>query len=169
MKRRECSEVPIATMPHLERSGEELDGIHPSFTPPDDEALEDTQNDVDDCVFRYGLELAERLRQDTASHGQKRRTADTTTATVSSMSGIGGRPTTLQQPLRQPLRTLKRPRRPEQPCRCEGPRSRPRPLPHEDSGLRQESLLLLRSLRPLSDLTWLRSSNRLALLRRRSA
>ena len=72
------------------------------YTPPDDEALEDTQNDVDDCVFRHGLELPERLRQDTASHGRKRRTADTTTTTVSSMSGSRGRP------LRQLLRTSKR-------------------------------------------------------------
>ena len=102
VERHEDSDVPIAIMPHREYSGEELDCIHPSFTTPDDQALEDTQNDADDCVFRYGLELAEHLRQDTASHGRKRRTADTTTTTVSSMSGSRGRP------LRQLLRTPKR-------------------------------------------------------------
>ena len=68
----------------------------------DDEALEDTQNEADECVFRYWLELAKRLRQDTASHGRKRRTTDATTTTVSSMSGSRGRP------LRQLLRTPKR-------------------------------------------------------------
>ena len=45
-----------------------------------------TQTDADNCVFENGLTLAERLRQDTASFGRKRRTADATTATVSSMN-----------------------------------------------------------------------------------
>lgn len=102
VERHEDSDVPIAIMPHLEYPGEELDGIHPSFTSPDDQALEDTQNDADDCVFCDGLKLAERLRQDTASHGRKPRTTDATTTTVSSMSGSRGRP------LRQLLRTQKR-------------------------------------------------------------
>ena len=102
MERHEDSDMPIAVMPHVDYSGEELDGIHASLTPPDDEDLEDTQDDADDCGFRHGLELAERLRQDTASHGRKRRTADTPTTTVSSMSGSRGRP------LRQLLRTTKR-------------------------------------------------------------
>ena len=117
VERHEGSDLPIASMPHIEHTGEELDGLHPSLIPPDDEALEDTQNDADDCVYSHGLELAERLRQDTASHGRKRKTADTTTATVSSMSGSGGRPTTLPRP----LRTQRRPRRPEQPCGWQGP------------------------------------------------
>ena len=108
VERHEGSDAPIATMPHLEHTGEELDGIHPSFIPPDDEDMEDTQNDADDCVFRHGIELAERLRQDTASHGRKRRTSDTTATTVSSVSGSGERPTTLQQPLRHLLRTTRR-------------------------------------------------------------
>ena len=102
VERHEGSDLPIASMPHLEHTGEELDGLHPSLIPPDDEALEDTQNDADDCVYSHGLELAERLRQDTASHGRKRRTVDTTTATVNNIGGSRG------QPLRQPLRTPRR-------------------------------------------------------------
>ena len=143
VERHEGSDTPIATTPDLEHTGEELDGIHPSLIPPDDEDMEDTQNDADDCVFRHGIELAKRLRQDTASHGRKRRTDDTNTTTVSSMSGSGGRPTTLQQPLRHLLRTTRRLELPYEPPLAlplghprlsEGPRSRLRFLPREFSG-----------------------------------
>ena len=94
--------MSIAIMPHREYSGEELDGKHPSLIPPDDEALEDTQHDDDDCVLRHVLGIADRLRQDAASYGRKRRTTNAATTTLNNVGGSRG------QPLRQPLRTPKR-------------------------------------------------------------
>ena len=50
VERHEGSDLPIASMPHIEHSGEELDGLHPSLIPPDDEALEDTERCRRLCV-----------------------------------------------------------------------------------------------------------------------
>ena len=180
MERHERSDLPIASMPYLKHTGEELDGLHPSLIPPDDEALEDIQNDADDCVYNHGLELAERLRQDTASHGRKRRTVDTTTPTVNNIGGSRG------QPLRHTMRTPRRVDNPgvqtadgSGPVRAPGqPRQQNRSQlhvprqgspPREDSVLPQGSPRLLCPLRPLSDLVRLHPSSRLALPRRRSA
>ena len=68
VERHEDSDMPIAIMPHREYSGKELDGIHPSIISPDDEALEDTQKDDDDCVFRH--------RTSPARHGEPRAEAE---------------------------------------------------------------------------------------------
>ena len=67
------SDAPPADRPHLEHSSTDLEVLYPSTAPTDDEAFDDTQDDGDDCVLRHGLRLAERLRQDTASQGRKRR------------------------------------------------------------------------------------------------
>ena len=50
MERHEGSDAPIATMPHLEHTGVELDGIHPSLIPPDDEDMEDTHRTMPTTV-----------------------------------------------------------------------------------------------------------------------
>ena len=79
------SDAPPADMPHLEHSSTDLGVVYPSIVPPDDEAFDDTQDDGDDCVLQHGLRLAERLRQDTASQGRKRRATQ-----LSANGGSGG-------------------------------------------------------------------------------
>ena len=53
-------------MPHLDLSQEELDRLHPSLAPPDDERLDDLTNDADDAVYLKGLKLAEGIRGETS-------------------------------------------------------------------------------------------------------
>ena len=59
-------------MPHLDLSQEELDRLHPSLAPPDDERPDDLTNDADDAVYLKGLKLAEGIRGETAQQGRKR-------------------------------------------------------------------------------------------------
>ncbi len=63
---------PTFLMPHLARTQEELDQLHHSLIPPDDEQLEDLVKDVEDTVCQKGLELTEEIRRETYLHGRKK-------------------------------------------------------------------------------------------------
>ena len=63
---------PTFLMPHLARTQEELDQLHPSLVPPDDEQLEDLVKDTDDAVYQKGLEFAEEIRKETSLHGRRK-------------------------------------------------------------------------------------------------
>jgi hypothetical protein len=63
---------PDCLMPHLARTQEELDQLHPSLVPPDDEQLEDLVKDTDDAVYQKGLEFAEEIRKETSLHGRRK-------------------------------------------------------------------------------------------------
>ena len=65
------SESP--SMPHLDLTQEELDRLHPSLVPPDDEQLDDLANDAHDQVYQKGLRLAEAIRDETSLQGRMRR------------------------------------------------------------------------------------------------
>ena len=65
------SESP--SMPHLDLTQEELDRLHPSLVPPDDEQLDDLANDAHDLVYQKGLRLAEAIRDETSLQGRMRR------------------------------------------------------------------------------------------------
>jgi hypothetical protein len=65
------SESP--SMPHLDLTQEELDRLHPSPVPPDDEQLDDLANDAHDLVYQKGLRLAEAIRDETSLQGRMRR------------------------------------------------------------------------------------------------
>jgi hypothetical protein len=60
-------------MPHLDLTQEEMDRLHPSLTPPDDERLDDLANDPNDVVYQKCLELAEEIRNETSLQGRMRR------------------------------------------------------------------------------------------------
>ena len=63
---------PTLLMPHLARTQEELDQLHPSLTAPDDEPLEDLVTDTEDAVYQKGLELSEEIRRETSQHGRRK-------------------------------------------------------------------------------------------------
>ena len=65
------SESP--SMPHLDLTQEELDRLHPSLVPPDDEQLDDLANDAHDLVYQKGFRLAEAIRDETSLQGRMRR------------------------------------------------------------------------------------------------
>ena len=65
------SESP--SMPHLDLTQEEMDRLHPSLIPPDDEQLDDSANDAHDVVYQKGLTLAEEIRDETSLQGRMRR------------------------------------------------------------------------------------------------
>ena len=52
---------------------EELDRLHPSLVPPDDEQLDDLVNDERDGVYQKGLQMAEEIRSETSLQGRMRR------------------------------------------------------------------------------------------------
>ena len=60
-------------MPHLALAQEELDRLHPSLVPPDDEQLDDLVSDERDGVYQKGLQLAEEIRSQTSLQGRMRR------------------------------------------------------------------------------------------------
>ena len=60
-------------MPHLALAQEELDRLHPSLVPPDDEQLDDLVSDEKDGVYQKGLQLAEEIRSQTSLQGRMRR------------------------------------------------------------------------------------------------
>ena len=65
------SEAPY--MPHLALSQEELERLHPSLVPPEDEQLDDLVTDERDVVYQKGLQFAEAIRSETSLHGRMRR------------------------------------------------------------------------------------------------
>jgi len=60
-------------MPHLDLTQEEMDRLHPSLIPPDDEQLDDLASDENDAVHQKGLKLAEAIRDETSLVGRMRR------------------------------------------------------------------------------------------------
>ena len=60
-------------MPHLALAQEELDRLHPSLVPPDDEQLDDLVSDERDAVYQKGMQLAEEIRSETSLQGRMRR------------------------------------------------------------------------------------------------
>ena len=88
---------PTFLMPHLARTQEELDQLHPSLMPPDDEQLEDLVKDTEDAVYQKGLELTEEIRRETSLHGRKKhpvvaaisRTTPTTSSSSEAWSSPG--------------------------------------------------------------------------------
>jgi hypothetical protein len=66
------SESP-PSMPHLDLTQEEMDRLHPSLIPPDDEQLDDLASDENDAVYQKGLKLAEAIRDETSLVGRMRR------------------------------------------------------------------------------------------------
>ena len=70
------SEAPYCEapyMPHLALAQEELDRLHPSLVPPDDEQLDDLVSDERDAVYQKGMQLAEEIRSETSLQGRMRR------------------------------------------------------------------------------------------------
>ena len=63
---------PTVLMPHLTRTPEELDQLHPSLVPPEDEPLEDLVKDAEDAVYQKGLELSDEIRRETSLHGRRK-------------------------------------------------------------------------------------------------
>ncbi len=63
---------PTVLMPHLTRTPEELDQLHPSLIPPEDEPLEDLVKDAEDAVYQKGLELSDEIRRETSLHGRRK-------------------------------------------------------------------------------------------------
>ncbi len=60
-------------MPHVALTQEELERLHPSLVPPEDEQLDDLANDANDVVYQKGLQLAEEIRDETSLQGRMRR------------------------------------------------------------------------------------------------
>ena len=60
-------------MPHLALSQEELDELHPSLVPPEDERLDDLVVDDEDPVYQKGMRLAGEIRDETSLRGRTRR------------------------------------------------------------------------------------------------
>jgi hypothetical protein len=69
---------PIATMPHLEHTAEELDKLHPSLVPPPDDGLQDIDEDERDGVLQTGFRLAEKIREVTQNEGRRKRPLQST-------------------------------------------------------------------------------------------
>jgi len=68
-----CNGSAAPYMPHSALTQEELDRLHPSLVPPDDEQLDDLVSDERDGVYQKGLQLAEEIRNETSLLGRMRR------------------------------------------------------------------------------------------------
>ena len=62
-----------ALMPHLQYTAEELDQLHPSLVPPEDEQMDDLIDDEQDVVYQKGLEVAQGIQEETSAQGRRRR------------------------------------------------------------------------------------------------
>ena len=60
-------------MPHLGLTREEMDRLHPSLIPPDDEQLDDLASYENDVLYQKGLKLVEAIRAETSLVGRMRR------------------------------------------------------------------------------------------------
>jgi len=60
------------SMPHVDLTLDELDRLHPSLIPPDDEELDDLANDLHDVVYQKGLTVADEIRNETSTQGRMR-------------------------------------------------------------------------------------------------
>ena len=68
-------------MPHLTCSATMLDQLFPSVEAPDDEQLDDLNADETDGTLRYGMRIAEKIVEENALNGRRRRPADEPTPT----------------------------------------------------------------------------------------
>ncbi len=62
-----------ALMPHLQYTAEELDQLHPSLVPPEDEHMDDLIDDDQDVVYQKGLRIAQEIQEETSAQGRRRR------------------------------------------------------------------------------------------------
>ena len=60
-------------MPHIDLTREQLDILHPSLSPPDEEQLDDLADDLRDAVCQKSLTLADGIRSETSLQGRVRR------------------------------------------------------------------------------------------------
>ena len=60
-------------MPHLALAQEELEELHPSLVPPEDDRLEDMVGSGEDPVYQKGMRLADEIRDETSLRGRTRR------------------------------------------------------------------------------------------------
>ena len=77
-------------MPHLARTQEELDQLHPSLIAPDDEPLEDLATDAEDAVYQKGLELSEEIRRETSLHGRRKNPVGALLRRLGDAAALGG-------------------------------------------------------------------------------
>ena len=68
-----CRGFGAISMPHVDLTREQLDILHPSLSPPDEEQLDDLADDLRDAVCQKGLTLADEIRSETSLQGRVRR------------------------------------------------------------------------------------------------
>ena len=64
---------PCAAMPHVGKTGAELDESYPSLASPEEDELEDVADDRADAVYQHGLAIAETIRRESQEHGRRKR------------------------------------------------------------------------------------------------
>ena len=74
-------EGPPPIMPHLTCSATMLDQLFPSVEAPDDEQLDDLNADETDGTLKHGMRIAEKIVEENALNGRRRRPADEPTPT----------------------------------------------------------------------------------------
>ena len=73
------SEAGAPIMPHLAVNGEDLNRLYPPLQAPQGEEHDDLGDDGGDCVYQYGLQIAEEIRAQSVAQGRRRRPSSTPT------------------------------------------------------------------------------------------